>query len=73
MKELPIHDAIKMALIDHEGFLMPYLNAVTTYEKKAAKECVQALREIGVPPKDVYELYLQSLEFAQVLTDLSNP
>jgi EAL and modified HD-GYP domain-containing signal transduction protein len=72
MKELPIHDSIKMALINQEGFLMPYLNAVITYEKKAARECVQALREIGVPPKDVYELYLQSLEFAQVLTDLSN-
>ena len=73
MKELPIHDSIKMAFIDREGFLMPFLNAVTTYEKKAAKECVLALREIGVPPKEVYELYLQSLEFAQVLTDLSNP
>jgi len=72
MKELPIPDSIKMALVDHEGFLAPYLNAVITYEKKAARECVQALKEIGIPPKGVYELYLQSLEFAQVLTDLSN-
>jgi EAL and modified HD-GYP domain-containing signal transduction protein len=70
MKELPIHDSIKMALVDHEGFLTPYLNAVIAYEKKAARECVLALAEIGVPPKEVYELYLQSLEFAQVLTDL---
>lgn len=36
MKELPIHDAIKMALVDHEGFLTPYLDAVIAYEKKAA-------------------------------------
>lgn len=70
MEELPIDDLIKDALIKQNGPLMPYLNAVTTYERKEAQICAQALTEINVPRKDVYELYLQSLDFAQILTDL---
>ncbi|MDD3814156.1 MAG: HDOD domain-containing protein [Desulfocapsaceae bacterium] len=69
MKELPIDGQIKEALITQSGPLMPYLDAVITYERKKAKECIQALVKIGVARKDVYELYLQSLEFAQALTD----
>jgi c-di-GMP-related signal transduction protein len=69
MKELPINDLIKDALIDATGSLSPYLEAVITYEKKKAQECVQALNRINVPRKDVYEIYLQSLEFAQALME----
>jgi c-di-GMP-related signal transduction protein len=70
MTELPVDDQIKEALIQKSGPLWPYLNAVTAYEKKAAQECIQALANIGVARKDVYELYLQSLDFAQILTSL---
>lgn len=70
MKELPIHDSIKMALVDHQGILTPYLDAVLAYEKKAAQECILALTEIEVPPKAVYELYLQALEFERAITCL---
>jgi EAL and modified HD-GYP domain-containing signal transduction protein len=68
--KLPINDQVKDALIKQSGPLMPYLNAVTTYEKKATQECIKAMARIGVARKDVYELYLQSLEFAQAFTDL---
>jgi EAL and modified HD-GYP domain-containing signal transduction protein len=68
--KLPINDQVKDALIKQSGPLMPYLNAITTYEKKATQECIQAMARIGVARKDVYELYLQSLEFAQAFTDL---
>ena len=68
--KLPINDQVKDALIQQSGPLMPYLNAVTTYENKATQECVQAVARIGVARKDVYEIYLQSLEFAQAFTDL---
>jgi len=69
MKELPINDLIKDALTEAKGSLSPYLQAVVTYEKKKAQECVEALTRIAVAKKDVYEIYLQSLEFAQALLD----
>jgi EAL and modified HD-GYP domain-containing signal transduction protein len=68
LKELPVDDLIKEALIKKSGPWMPYLNAVITHERREAKECIQALTEIGVAIKDVNELYLQSLEFAKALT-----
>jgi EAL and modified HD-GYP domain-containing signal transduction protein len=68
--KLPINDQVKDALIQQSGPLMPYLNAVTTYEKKATQECIQAMARINVARKDVYEIYLQSLEFAQAFADL---
>lgn len=70
MKEMPLNDDIKLALIQHSGPLFPYLDAVVAYERRKAKECVLALEKINVPRKDVYELYLQSLEFSRTLLDL---
>lgn len=67
--KLPINNQVKDALTKQNGPLMPYLNAVTTYEKKATQECIQAVARIGVARKDVYEIYLQSLEFAQAFTE----
>lgn len=67
MRELPVNDQIKEALVKQMGPLMPYLHAVTAYERKTGKECIQALAVIGVPRKDVYNLYLQSVEFAEAL------
>lgn len=68
LRELPIDDLIKQALIKQSGPWIPYLNAVITHERREARECVQALEEIGVAINDVNELYLQSLEFAKALT-----
>ena len=70
MKELPIDELIKEALVKQSGALLPYLDAVVSYERKKARECSQALAIIGVAGKDVYELYLQSLEFSQALTEI---
>jgi c-di-GMP-related signal transduction protein len=70
MKELPVDDGIKQALVKQNGPLRPYLHAVITYEQKNTQECIQAMIAIGVPRNEVYGLYLQALDFAQTVTEL---
>lgn len=66
--KLPLSDNLKRALVDSEGPLAMYLQAVITYEKRKKDQCLRALKKINVPPASVYEIYLKSVSYSKILT-----
>ena len=68
MKQLPIAVEIKDALIRQHGPAFPFLAATISYEKGQKKECLAALAELGVNPKNVYGYYLAAVQYADTLT-----
>ncbi len=72
MERLPLPLNIKKALIDHSGPYYPYLAAIIAYENGDWKSCRLLLGEINVSPKDMLQAYMDSLSWADKLTD-ENP
>jgi len=68
--KLPLSKEVKSALTSGKGPLAPYLQAVIAYEKREKETCRKALKMIQVPPSSVYEMYLESLNYAEILTKI---
>jgi EAL and modified HD-GYP domain-containing signal transduction protein len=68
--KLPLSSNLRNALIHSEGPLAPFLQAVLAYEKRKKDHCRLALKIIHVPTTSVYTLYLESISYAELLTNL---
>jgi len=68
VKKLPLADAVKEALVDNKGVLMPYLQVVIAYERGEVEKCVDALKILQLPTDEVSQLYLNAIKFSEFLS-----
>jgi c-di-GMP-related signal transduction protein len=64
MKELPLSDDIKTALIERKGRLIGYLLLVETYEKGQWGHMAKTAQVIKIPEKKLPELYLEACKWS---------
>ena len=70
VSKLPLSQEIKEALTLRRGQYAPFLQAVVAYEKREKEKCRKALCKIQIEPKSVYEMYLESVGFAETLSGM---
>lgn len=64
MKELPLANDIKTALIDRKGRLIGYLLLVETYEKGQWDQMVKTSQVMKIPEEKLPELYLEACRWS---------
>ena len=67
MEKLPLADPVKEALTVQEGPYVPFLQAIISYEQGRSKECLQALKTLKVNSHEVYDMYLEALNFSTII------
>ena len=67
MLKLPIAADIKNALTEQEGPYAPFLESVVQYEKGEREACLAALQRVQIAPASVYDMYKESVHFAELL------
>ena len=65
MKQLPLAQEIKSALIDQEGELAEFLDLVKLYEKAEWELADQKMKTLGLDPLAVPELYENAVSWAR--------
>lgn len=68
LAKLPLSNDIKASLLRQQGPLAPLLQAVLSYEKRDAQNCLPCIKELGIDPKDVYPAYKNAVAFSDILT-----
>ncbi len=68
--KLPLSNELKRALVHGDGPLGPYLQATIAYEQNEKDRCLEALDAINVPLASVYEMYLEAIHYAEILTNI---
>ena len=69
LRKIPLSNNIKDALIKQSGPLAGFLPCVVAYEQGRRSECFQTLEMLHIPEKNVFPLYLSSLEFADIFVN----
>jgi c-di-GMP-related signal transduction protein len=64
MKELPLSDDIKTALIERKGRLMGYLLLVETYEKGQWEQMAKVTQVMNIPEEKLPELYVEACKWS---------
>ena len=64
-ERLSLSDHLRDALIYHTGAYSPYLLLVVNYEKHDEQGCSAALKEIGLGPETIYQMYLEAISFSE--------
>ncbi len=67
--KIPVSDNIKHALTKKTGPLAGFLPCVIAYEQANYSECSRTLKTLDIPEKNLYPLYLSSLEFADIFVN----
>ncbi|MEE4240779.1 MAG: HDOD domain-containing protein [Desulfopila sp.] len=67
LEKLPLAKNLHDGLATRSGPYAVYLNMVLAYEHRQKKECLESLRLIGPLNRQVHELYLESVSYAQQL------
>jgi EAL and modified HD-GYP domain-containing signal transduction protein len=69
MKELPLSEEIKMALIERKGRLVGYLFLAETYEKGQWPQMTKICNVMNIPEDKLPELYLQACEWSNTFSN----
>jgi EAL and modified HD-GYP domain-containing signal transduction protein len=64
MKELPLANDIKTALIDRKGRLIGYLLLVETYEKGQWEQMTKVAQVMKIQEEKLPELYLEACKWS---------
>jgi EAL and modified HD-GYP domain-containing signal transduction protein len=67
MDKMPLSNEVKEALIHQQGPLMPFLQAVISYEQGQPEACLQALKTLKAAPEKVYDNYLEAIKFSSII------
>ncbi len=67
--QLPLGAVLKKALGSRSGPMIPFLDAVVAFEQHDREACIAALDELGVDKGLVQHMYLESLAFAEALSN----
>ncbi len=70
MKDLPLADDIKTALIERKGRLIGYLLLAETYEKGQWDQMAKITQVMQIPEEKLPQLYLQACKWSNTFTDL---
>lgn len=60
---VPLGEDLVLALTESKGPCAPFLQVITSYEKKDARKCLAALKSIGVDPRHVAPMYVNAVKF----------
>ncbi len=69
MKELPLDDDIKSALIERKGRLIGYLLLTETYEKGQWSQMAKVAQVMHIAEEKLPELYLEACRWSNTFTD----
>ena len=69
-KKIPISKEALLTLTRLEGPLAVFLKTVIAYEQRAEETCLSLLQNLGVPVKKVAAIYLQAVNYADLLASL---
>ena len=70
LQKLPLSKNIKDALLQKEGSLGDILKLAITYERGGWQELPELCGRVGIPEEDLPPLYLETLDWAQVIASL---
>jgi len=70
MQKLPLSDAIKRALVAHDGRLSDFLDLVKAYETGDWKAFSELVAKLGINEEKIPEYYLDALGWAESMTTL---
>jgi c-di-GMP-related signal transduction protein len=62
---LSLGDHLKNALINQAGPYSPYLQLIISYEKRDEPGCHAAMKEIGLDPEKLHQMYMDAISFAE--------
>ena len=69
MKELPLADDIKKALIERKGRLIGYLLLAETYEKGQWDQMAKVAQVMRIPEEKLPQLYMQACKWSNTFTN----
>jgi len=64
-EQLSLSDQLKDCLVSKSGPYAPYLEVVTSYEKRDEIACLAAVKKIDVTPGTLHQFYMEAIKFTQ--------
>jgi len=64
-EHLSLGDHLKNALIIQAGPYSPFLQLIISYEKRDKPGCLAAMKEIGLGPEKLHQMYMDAISFAE--------
>jgi len=68
-ERLSLSDNLKNALVDGSGPYAPFINTVTSYEKRDKAACLAATQKAGIEAGRLHQIYLEAITFTRSILD----